>query len=167
MEFKTLHNLYLLQLKDLFNAEKQLVEALPKMARAVANKELKNAIREHLEQTKVQASRIEEIFRNYSSHPGGENCNTMEGLIEEIEEMMEESEGSDFIDVTLINNCQKIEHLEIAGYSSVIIYAKALGDDRAAELLQISLDEEYEMDNKLEKIAEEIVYIYSKVNNLN
>jgi ferritin-like metal-binding protein YciE len=167
MEHKTLKNIYLLQLKDLYSAEKQLADSLPKMAKAVSNKELKNALREHLEITKVQAARIEEIFKSYASHPSGEICNAIEGLIEEVEEMMEEQVTSDAIDVSLINTCQKIEHFEIASYGSVITYAKGLGDEKAAEILQQSLDEEYEMDNKLDKLAEDIVRIYSKINNLN
>jgi ferritin-like metal-binding protein YciE len=167
MEYKTLQNLYLLQLKDLYSAEKQLADSLPKMARAVTNKELKMALREHLEITKVQATRIEEIFKAYSSHPSGENCNSIECLIEEVEEMIEENGNNDVIDINLIGSCQKIEHFEIASYGSVITYAKGLGDDKAAEMLQLSLDEEYEMDNKLDKLAEDIINIYSKVNTLN
>jgi ferritin-like metal-binding protein YciE len=163
MEQKTLHNLFLLQLKDIYSAEKQLVDALPKMIKAASNKELKTSLREHLELSKVQASRIEEIFKGYSSHPGGENSNAMEGLIEELDEMMEENDDSDVVDVSLMGGCQKIEHYEIASYGSVITYAKALGEDKAVDLLQQSLDEEYEMDNKLDKISEDIVNIYSKI----
>lgn len=161
MEQKTLHSLYLFNLKDIYSAEKQLVEALPKMSKAASNQELKMSLREHLELSKVQASRIEEIFRAFYDHPGGENCNVMEGLIEEIEDIMEENENSDVIDVCLISGCQKIEHYEIASYGSVITYAKALGEEKAIELLQQSLDEEYEMDNKLDKLAENIVNVYS------
>lgn len=163
MEYKTLQHLYLLQLRDIYSAEKQLVEALPKMAKAASNKDLKMSLREHLEFTKVQASRIEEIFRNFSDFPGGENCNVMEGLIEEMEEMMEENDNSDVVDVSLVMGCQKIQHYEIASYSSVVTFAKALGLDRGVDLLQQSLDEEYEMDNKLDKLAEDIVNLYTKV----
>lgn len=163
MEYKTLQNIYLLQLRDIYSAEKQLVEALPKMARAASNKELKMSLREHLELTKSQASRIEEIFKDFSDFPGGENCNTMEVLLEEIEEIIEENGISDVVDVSLVSGCQKVEHYEIACYSSVVTFAKALGYDKALGLLQQSLDEEYEMDNKLDKLAEDIINLYSKV----
>lgn len=163
MEYKTLQNIYLLQLRDIFSAEKQLVEALPRMARVATHKELKMSLREHLELSKVQASRIEEIFRDFSDFPGGENCNAMECLIEEIDEMIDENGNTEVVDVSLASGCQKIEHYEIASYSSVVTYAKALGYDKAVDLLQRSLDEEYEMDNKLDKLSEEILHLYSKV----
>lgn len=163
MDFNVLKKIFLFQLKDLYSAEKQLSQFLPKLIRASVNKELKMVLREHLEQTKVHASRIEGIVVSHSMNPEGENCNSMEGLIEELEEMMEESDTTDVIDVHLISGLQKIEHYEIACYSSLITLGHGLGDEKAAELLQLSLDEEYEMDNKLDKIAEEIIQIYSKV----
>jgi ferritin-like metal-binding protein YciE len=161
MEQKTLHNIYILQLKDIYSAENQMIDALPKMAKASTNKELKASIFEHLEQTREQALRIEEIFRILSADPRGENCNAMEGLIEEMEEMLEENENSDVIDISIVSGLQKIKHYEIASYGCVITYAKALADEKAAEMLQQSLDEEYEMDNKLDKLSEEIVHIYA------
>lgn len=163
MDFNVLKKIFLFQLKDLYSAEKQLSQSLPKLIRASVNKELKTVLREHLEQTKVHASRIEGIILSYSLNPEGEHSNSMESLIEELEEMMEENDATDIIDVHLISGSQKIEHYEIASYGSVITLAHGLGDEKSAELLQLSLDEEYEMDNKLDKIAEEIVQIYSKV----
>ena len=164
MERQTLKNLFILQLKDIYSAEKQLIEVLPRMIKVASHKELKMALREHLEVSKLHYSRIEGICKSLSHLPIGENCNTMEALIEEMEEMIEENDNKDIINISLICACQKIEHYEIASYGSVITFAKAIGLEYAADILQLSLDEEYEMDNKLDKLAEEMVNVYSKVN---
>ncbi|MBX9852577.1 MAG: DUF892 family protein [Cytophagaceae bacterium] len=164
MEQQTLKSLFILQLKDIYSAEKQLAEALPRMAKIASNKELKMALREHLELSKIHYLRIDEIYKSLSHFPTGENCNTMEALIEEMEEMVEENDNTEIINISLICAFQKIEHYEIASYGSVITFAKALGLEYAADVLQQSLDEEFEMDNKLDKLAEEVVSVYSKIN---
>jgi ferritin-like metal-binding protein YciE len=163
MEVKALERLFVMQLKDLFSAEKQLVDAIPKIIKAVSNRELKMILREHLDQTKVQASRIQKIFQELGSYkPSGENSNIMEDMIDGLEDLMEENAGSDILDAEIISTMQKIEHYEIASYTTVVTYAKMLGIESASEYLQESLDEEYEADNKLDHISEEIINIYVK-----
>lgn len=158
MENKKLEKLYLLQLKDIYSAEKQLGAVLPKMTRAVSNKELKNALKECLECTKVHIKRIEEIFKSYRNmKPSGENSNAMEGFIDEFEDMLEEGMDVDLIDAEVIDISQKMEHYQIASYNTVVTYAKMLGISKASDMLQNSLDEEYEADNKLDKLREEIL----------
>jgi ferritin-like metal-binding protein YciE len=163
MEVKTLEKLFVMQLKDIYSAERQLIDAFPKIIKAASNKELKMMIREHLDQTKAQASRVQKIFQELGNYkPSGENCNIIEGMLDEVEDLMEENAESDILDAEIISAMQKIEHYEIASYSSVLTYAKMLGNEKASEMLQESLDEEYEADNKLDKLNEEVVNVYLK-----
>jgi ferritin-like metal-binding protein YciE len=163
MEIKTLQNLFVMQLKDIFSVEKQLIEAFPKIIKEASNKELKTILREHLDQTKVQALRVQKILQELGNLKfSEENSNIMEGMLDELEDQMEENSGSDILDAEIISAFQKIEHYEIASYSSVLTYAKMLGNEAAVEILQESLDEEYEADNKLDKVNEEIVNVYVK-----
>jgi ferritin-like metal-binding protein YciE len=163
MEVKSLEKLFVMQLKDIYSAEKQLADAFPKIIKAASNKELKMILREHLDQTKLQALRVQRIFQELGNYkPSGENCNIIEDILDEIEDLMEENGESDILDAEIICALQKIEHYEIACYSSVVTYAKMLGNEMASEMLQESLDEEYEADNKFDKINEEVVNIYIK-----
>jgi ferritin-like metal-binding protein YciE len=149
------------QLKDLYSAEKQLVKALPKMAKAASSEELKRSFEQHLEVTKTQADRIEEIFNNegLEGSPRGKKCVGMEGLIKEAEEIMEEDMESDVMDAGLIAAAQKVEHYEIASYGTARTYAQTLGHKDAARLLQKTLDEESQTNEKLTKLAESHINI--------
>jgi ferritin-like metal-binding protein YciE len=144
------------QLKDLYSAEKQLEKALPKMARAASSDDLKRSFEQHLEVTKTQSDRIEEIFKDkgLDGSPRGKKCIGMEGLIKEAEELMQEDMESDVLDAGLIAAAQKVEHYEIASYGTARTYAQTLGHKEAAKLLQKTLDEESMTNEKLTKLAE-------------
>ena len=166
MDLLTLRKLFLFHLRDIYSGEKQLAEALPRLVKSVSNKDLQMVLREDLEITKVQLSRIEEVCAFFSEDPLGENCSSVEGLLEEVDEMMEENESQDLIDLNCIGICQKVKHFQIAGYGMLITFAKALQEDRYMELMRLSLNEEYETDAKLSKLALDIVQIYSPVNHV-
>jgi ferritin-like metal-binding protein YciE len=152
MEHKDLMELFVDELKDLYSAENQLIKALPKMAKAATSENLRAGFEEHLEQTKEHARRIEEICTELGEKPTGKKCGGMEGLIGEGKEMMEEFDG-DVLDAALISAAQRVEHYEIAGYGTVRTYAELLGNDRAVELLEETLTEEKETDQKLTELA--------------
>jgi ferritin-like metal-binding protein YciE len=156
MKKNSLRHLYLEELKDLYNAENQLVKALPKMAKAATSEELRAGFEEHLEQTKGHVSRLEEIFEAMEESPKGKKCKGMEGLITEGSEMIGEDPGDEELDAGLISAAQRVEHYEIAGYGSVRTYARLLGDEDAASLLEETLKEEKETDQKLSSLAEQI-----------
>jgi len=153
MEVTDLQELFLEQLKDLYSAEKQLMKALPKMAKKANSPKLAKAFEAHLEETKVQAERLERLFEHLEAPARGRKCKGMEGLIEEAQEIMDEAEG-DALDAGMIAAAQKVEHYEIASYGTVRTYARLLGDDWAASLLQQTLDEEGRTDKKLTELAE-------------
>ncbi len=153
MEMNRLKHLYVEELKDLYNAENQLVKALPKMVKAATSEDLSAGFEEHLEQTKTHVSRLEEIFRGLGESPKGKKCKGMEGLIKEGAEMIEEDPGPEELDAGLISAAQRVEHYEIAGYGCVSTYAEILGEDEAAELLRKTLEEEKETDMKLTELA--------------
>ncbi len=157
MKTRTLHDLWVECLRDLYSAENQLIKALPKMAKAATSDELRQAIEEHLEQTKGHAERLEQIFEELDLKPKGKKCVGMEGLIEEGKEMLEEDLEPAVCDAGIIGAAQKVEHYEIGGYGTARTWARHLGQDRAAELLQQTLDEEGEADHKLTEIAERMV----------
>jgi ferritin-like metal-binding protein YciE len=159
MKLTTLRDLYVEQLQDLHSAETQLVEALPKMAKAASHSQLQSAFKEHLEQTKTHAQRIEQILGTLGAKTGGQKCQAMEGLIKEGEEMIKSRGDSDAIDAGLIAAAQRVEHYEIAGYGCVRTYARTLGDEQAARLLQQTLDEEGMTDKKLTNLAEEVINV--------
>jgi len=159
MKLKSLHDLYVDELKDLYNAENQLVKALPKMAKAASSDELRAAIEEHLEVTRGQVQRLEQVFQELEVNPKGKKCKGMEGLIEEGKEMMEEDAEPAVLDAALIGAAQRVEHYEMAGYGCVRTYARILGYDDAAELLQQTLDEEAEADKKLTELAESVINV--------
>jgi len=156
MENNALKKLYLDELKDLYSAENQLVKALPKMAKAAENRELRTAFEEHLEQTREHVNRLEKVFEELDESPKGRKCQGMEGLIEEGTEMMDEDLEPEELDAGLIAKAQHIEHYEIAGYGCVRTYANLLGDTEAASLLEQTLEEEKETDSKLTELAEQI-----------
>jgi ferritin-like metal-binding protein YciE len=157
MALKSLHDLYVNELKDLYNAENQLVKALPKMAKAANSAALREAIEEHLEVTKGQVQRLETIFKELDESPKGKKCKAMEGLIEEGKEIMEEDAAPGVLDAALIAAAQRVEHYEIAGYGCVRTFANLLGFEKAAGLLQETLDEEADADKKLTDLAESVI----------
>ncbi len=141
-------------LKDLYNAENQLLKALPKMAQAASSPELRTAFEDHLEETKEQVQRLDKIFQELDLNPKGKKCKAMDGLIEEGKEIMEEDAEPPVMDAGLIAAAQRVEHYEMAGYGCVRTYARQLGYEAAAKLLQQTLDEEAEADKKLTELAE-------------
>jgi ferritin-like metal-binding protein YciE len=156
MNMESLQELYIHGLKDLYSAEKQIIKALPKMAKAASSEELRAGFEEHLRQTEEQVERLEQIFEELEVSPRGKKCVGMEGLIEEGKELIEEDPDPEVLDAGLIAAAQHIEHYEIAGYGCVRTYAELLGYDDAAKLLQQTLDEEGETDKKLTALAENI-----------
>ena len=153
MQLQSLHDLFVEQLQDLYSAETQLVQALPKMAAAASHEELRDAFEQHLTETRNHVTRLDTILGQIGVAPGGETCKGMQGLIEEGKEMMEEDAEPDVLDAALISAAQRVEHYEIAGYGSVRTYAMELGYDEQAQLLQQTLDEEGETDKLLTEIA--------------
>ncbi len=151
---KTLEDLFEHQLKDLYSAESQLVVALPKMVKNASDSKLKKAFEDHLAVTKEQKSRLEEICEELDVSPKGEACKAMEGLIKEAEGFIEEAESDEVMDAGLIAEAQRVEHYEISGYGTAVRYAKELGHKKIAEKLQTILDEEYDADKALNKLAE-------------
>ena len=154
MKLASLHDLYIDELKDLYSAENQLLKALPKMAKAASAPELQTAFEDHLEETQGQVRRLERIFKKLDASPKGKKCKAMEGLIEEGKEVIEEDADPAVRDAALIAAAQRVEHYEMAGYGCVRTYARLLGYDEAADLLQETLDEEGAADKKLTKLAE-------------
>jgi ferritin-like metal-binding protein YciE len=154
MKLESLKDLYLEQLKDLYSAETQLVDALPKMADAASSPELKNAFREHLNQTRQHVDRLEQVFRKLDESPKGQTCEGMKGLVKEGQEMIKMKGEPEVIDAGLIAAAQRVEHYEIAGYGTVRTYAELLGDQEAVRLLERTLQEEEETDERLTEIAE-------------
>ena len=155
MSLKTLEDLFVHELRDLASAEKQLIKALPKMAESATSPELRSGFEEHLKQTKNQAQRLERIFEELGEKPKGKKCRGMVGLIEEGEEMADSFE-EDVRDAGLISAAQRVEHYEIAAYGTAREYARILGEDQAATLLQATLGEEKETDKKLTELAKNI-----------
>jgi ferritin-like metal-binding protein YciE len=164
MEMQTLQDLYLEELKDLYSAEKQLTKALPKMAKAAKNPELRRAFENHLKQTENQITRLEQIFEELGESPRGKKCVGMEGLIEEGDELIKEKPEDEVLNAGLISKAQHVEHYEIAGYGTVRTYARLLGFERQAELLQETLDEEGEADKLLTELAEGSINIEAATN---
>ena len=157
MKLDTLQKLYTDELRDLYNAENQLLKALPKMAKGASSEELKEAIEKHLEQTKGHVQRLEQVFEQLGEKAKGKTCRAMKGLIEEGSEILEEDGDDSVIDAGIIVAAQKVEHYEIASYGSVRTFANLLGQKKAAELLQATLDEESEANELLNKLAESVV----------
>src|ERR1700759_400435 len=129
MDMETLRDLYIDELKDLYSAEKQLVRALPKMAKNASSPQLQKAFTNHLAETQGHVKRLETIFESLESSPRGKKCVGMEGLIEEAKELLEEDAADDVVDAGLISKAQHVEHYEMAGYGTVRTWAQILGED--------------------------------------
>ena len=157
MKLDSLRSLWIEEMRDLYNAETQLLKALPKMAKKASTPELKEAFESHLDETQTHVERLDEIFDRLGKKPTGKTCKAMKGLIEEGAEMMMEDGLDSVIDAGIIAAAQRVEHYEIAGYGVVRTFASLLREDEAEELLQETLDEEGAADEKLTEIAESIV----------
>ena len=151
-----MRELYVAELRDLYNAETQLTKALPKMAKAASNPELRQAFEEHLRQTSEQVSRLEQIFEMLEEKPTGKKCLGMEGLVKEGAETMKEDYEGSIMDAAIIGAAQRVEHYEIAGYGTVREFAELLGEDEHVPLLEQTLEEEKQTDEKLTQLAEQI-----------
>jgi len=151
-----LHELFLEELSDIYNAEQQLTRALPKMAKAAESDELRMAFEEHLEQTQEQIARLDQVFRSLDETLKRKTCKGMQGLLEEGSEMMQEHKGSREIDAALIAGAQKVEHYEIASYGTLCTWAEQMGHDEALELLKQNIEEEETTDERLTEIAESL-----------
>jgi ferritin-like metal-binding protein YciE len=156
MPIETLEDLFLHGVKDLYDAEKQLVKALPKMAKAATSEELQAAFEEHLEQTKTHVSRLEEVFKALKKTARGQHCPGMEGLIKEGQELIEKEEPGPALDAALIGAAQKVEHYEIASYGTLVAHATIMEQSDLAALLEETLNEEKETDEKLTELASTI-----------
>jgi ferritin-like metal-binding protein YciE len=156
-EMNPLEELLQDELKDLYNAESQIIKALPKMAKAASSPELRRAFERHLEETRRQVERLDQIGDELQMKLTGKKCKGMEGLIEEGKEVMEEDLDDNAIDAGLIGAAQKVEHYEIAGYGTARTHADMLGYRRVAKLLQQTLNEEGATDKKLTQLAESVV----------
>jgi len=159
MEIDSLRKLYVDELKDLYSAEKQILQALPKMAKKATNAQLKKGFETHLEETRGQVERLDQIFESLGKSPRGKKCKGMEGLLEEGKEMMQEDMDPEVMDAALIAAAQRVEHYEIAGYGTVRTYAQLLGEDQHVKLLQQTLDEEGNTDKKLTQLAESSINV--------
>jgi len=153
MAEKSLEDLFLMTLKDMYHGEKQIVKALPKMAESAESSQLKQALEMHLDETQQQVKRLEQVFQLMNQKPKAETCEAIKGLIEEGEEVMEEAEEGPVLDAGLIAAAQAVEHYEIARYGTLCAWAKQLGMNDAADLLEETLEEEKNADKKLNQIA--------------
>ncbi|HTS06248.1 MAG TPA: ferritin-like domain-containing protein [Candidatus Eisenbacteria bacterium] len=156
MPNESVRQLYIDELRDLYNAETQLVKALPKMAKASSNDELRQAFEEHLRQTSEHVSRLEQIFEMLDEKPTGKKCLGMEGLVKEAAETMKEDYEDAVMDSGIIGAAQRVEHYEIAGYGTVRTLAELIGENEHVTLLEQTLEEEKQTDQKLTELAEDI-----------
>jgi ferritin-like metal-binding protein YciE len=156
---ESMEALFLDELRDLYDAEKQLTKALPKMAKFSSNEELRSAFEEHLAQTEGHVQRLEQIFEELGEKASGKKCAAMAGLVKEGEEMASDTDESSVRDAGLIMAAQKVEHYEISGYGSARTHAEMLGNDAAVRLLEQTLQEEKETDEKLTEIAESMINV--------
>lgn len=156
MEHNELKELYIDELRDLYDAENKLVKALPKLANAANSDKLRAGFEEHLEQTRGHVERLEEIFEALGEKPSGKKCAGMAGLVKEGEEIMDEDFSGAVMDAGLISAAQRVEHYEIAAYGCVNAWAQLLGESEASALLEKTLEEEKETDQKLTKLSEQI-----------
>jgi ferritin-like metal-binding protein YciE len=153
---ESLRGLYIAELRDLYNAETQLVKALPKMAKAASNEELSQAFEDHLKETTEHVSRLEQIFEQLGEKPSGKKCAAMEGLVKEGSETMKEDYENAVMDAAIIGAAQRVEHYEMAGYGTVKAFAELLGENDHVSLLEQTLEEEKAADEKLSELSEEI-----------
>jgi len=153
MQLRSLQDVFTHELKDMHNAEKQILQALPEIAAAVESPELKAALEEHQRVTEGQVDRLEQIFQAMDESPGGTKCKGMEGILKEGGELLQEDSENGALDAAIIGAAQKVEHYEIAGYGTLVAFARRLGNEDAAKLLAESLMEEKEANLKLSEIA--------------
>ena len=156
MKVQSIEDLFLDELKDLYSAEKQITKALPKLVKAASAQELSAAFDAHLQETKGQVERLEEIFEKLGKKGTGKTCEGMKGVLAEGAEVVQEIEKGAIRDAGLISAAQRVEHYEIAGYGSVIAFAQLLGKKDIVELLEETLEEEKATDEKLTKISESV-----------
>jgi len=154
---ENLRELFLEELADIYNAEKQLIKALPQMAKAASSPELKESFEAHLEETEDHISRLEEVFELFGREARGKKCEAMEGLVEEGKKVIKEGEEGPVLDAALIAGAQKVEHYEIASYGTLCTWAKLLEENEALDLLKENLEDEKATDEKLTEIAESAV----------
>ena len=156
MAMESLHDLMVEELRDIYNAEKQLLKALPKMARAATHPMLKKGFETHLAETERQVERLEKVFENLGKRAAGKKCKAMEGLVEEASELLEKSDSipEAVMDAALIAAAQKVEHYEICAYGCIITYAETMGHDQVVKLLKQTIAEEEATDEKLTALAE-------------
>jgi len=152
----SLQELYVEQLRDLYDGEQQIIKALPKMIDKATSEDLKSALNEHLEVTREQATRIEQIFEKLGDKAKGEKCKGIAGIIDEGEDLIGDIEDDDVRDAGIIAAAQRVEHYEMAGYGTARTFAQLLGEESAVELLQQTLEEEKEADETLTGLASEI-----------
>jgi ferritin-like metal-binding protein YciE len=156
MQNSSLKELYVEELRDIYDAENQLVKALPEMAKAATSEELRSGFEDHLEQTKEHVRRLEQVLNEIGEKAKGKKCKGMQGLVSEGKEIIEEDFEDDVRDAALISAAQRVEHYEIAAYGTVRTYAEILGEQNAVSLLEKTLEEEKETDQKLTELAEGI-----------
>jgi len=153
-ESKTLHDAFIDELRDTYSAEKQVLKALPKMVKAASSPDLKAAFSNHLEETREQVVRLEEVFASLNEKVRAKHCDGMAGIIEEGKSMMEEDFDETAMDASLIAGAQRVEHYEMAAYGTLVAWARVMGHTQAADLLEQTLDEEKAADEKLTTLAE-------------
>jgi ferritin-like metal-binding protein YciE len=156
MDYESLQDLFVRELKDLYSAEKQIIRALPKIIKHASSTELAHALEHHREETRVQAERLEQIFERLGKTPRGFKCKGVEGLLEETEDWLEQDASPELCDAGIIGQMQRVEHYEMAAYGTARAYANALGDTESENLLAQTLEEEGKADKKLTGIAEKI-----------
>ena len=156
MTKNSLVGLYVDELRDIYNAEKQLTKALPKMAKATTTEDLRNGFTEHLEQTRGHVERLEQIFEALGQRASGKRCVAMEGLVEEGSEIMEDDFEGEVLDAALIAAAQRVEHYEIAAYGTLCAFADLLGESQHALLLRQTLDEEKATDERLTELSQDV-----------
>lgn len=157
MKIETLQDLFIDELRDLYDAEMQLIKALPKMANAAASSQLRTAFESHLRETEAQATRLERIFEQIGEKPTGQSCDAMKGLIKEGDKLVSNVDESPLRDAGLIGAANRVEHYEMAAYGTARTFAEMLGYNEAAQLLEQTLQEEKQADRKLTEIAEQMV----------
>jgi len=156
MSVATAEELFVEELKDIYSAEKQAVKAYPRLTKAVQSEELKEAMQEHLEQTKGQVERLERIFEILDKRSSGKTCEGMKGLVQEAQSLVEEIENGPVLDAAIIGALQRVEHYEIAAYGTVATLAEAMGQEEVKELLGETLEEEKETDERLTQVAQSV-----------
>jgi ferritin-like metal-binding protein YciE len=154
MSLGSMNDLFVNELKDVYNAEKQIMRALPRMAKAASSDDLRDAFTNHLRETEGHVQRLEQIFKSLDLTPRGKTCKGMQGLLEEGKEILEEEGAPEVIDAALISAAQRVEHYEMAAYGCLRTYAQLLGREDAVQLLQQTLAEEEAADEKLTALGE-------------